>query len=46
MKIQVFGCNHHTAPIGVRERLAFEESREGVPVALFDAVDTLFQLKG
>ena len=23
MKIQVFGCSHHTAPIGVRERLAF-----------------------
>jgi glutamyl-tRNA reductase len=32
MKLQLVGCSHHTAPIEVRERIAF--SREQVPEAL------------
>ncbi len=32
MKLQLVGCSHHTAPIEMRERLAF--SREQVPMAL------------
>jgi glutamyl-tRNA reductase len=32
MKLQLVGCSHHTAPLAVRERLAF--SREQIPLAL------------
>jgi glutamyl-tRNA reductase len=32
MKLQLVGCSHHTAPIEIRERLAF--SREQIPMAL------------
>ena len=32
MKLQIVGCSHHTAPLEVRERLAFRP--EQVPVAL------------
>ena len=33
MKIQVFGCNHHTAPICVRERLAFAPAEVEIALA-------------
>jgi glutamyl-tRNA reductase len=33
MKIQVFGCSHHTAPVGVREQIAFG------PVDVLTALD-------
>ena len=39
MKLQLVGCSHHTAPIEVRERLAF--SREQIPVALARLRDRL-----
>jgi glutamyl-tRNA reductase len=32
MKLQMIGCSHHTAALGVRERLAF--TQDEVPVAL------------
>ncbi len=32
MKLQLVGCSHHTAPLELRERLAF--SREQIPAAL------------
>ena len=32
MKLQLVGCSHHTAPVELRERLAF--SREQIPAAL------------
>lgn len=33
MKLQVFGCSHHTTPIGVRERLAFGPTEVEVALA-------------
>ena len=32
MKLQLVGCSHHTAPVELRERLAF--SRDQIPTAL------------
>ena len=32
MKLQIIGCSHHTAPLEIRERLAFRPDQ--VPVAL------------
>ena len=43
MKLQLVGCSHHTAPIEVRERLAF--SREQIPVALRRLRDCFPQLE-
>ncbi len=43
MKLQLVGCSHHTAPIEVRERLAF--SREQIPVALGRLRDCFPQLE-
>jgi glutamyl-tRNA reductase len=37
MQLFALGVNHHTAPLAVRERLAF--NTEGLPVALRDLVD-------
>ena len=37
MQLFAFGVNHHTAPLAVRERIAF--NTEGLPVALRDLVD-------
>lgn len=36
MSLYVYGINHHTAPIAIREKLAFDESR--VPTLLHDLV--------
>ena len=43
MKLQLVGCSHHTAPIEVRERLAF--SREQIPVALARLRDSFPQIE-
>jgi glutamyl-tRNA reductase len=37
MQLFAFGVNHHTAPLAVRERIAFDTER--LPVALRDLVD-------
>jgi glutamyl-tRNA reductase len=37
MQLFAFGVNHHSAPLAVRERIAF--NTEGLPVALRDLVD-------
>src|SRR5262245_60699712 len=35
MKLQMVGCSHHTAPVGVRERLAFSRDQAAEALARF-----------